>query len=60
MHLRKRIDLFLRRSRMSPTKFGREAINDPRLIADLNNGRELREKTVARIIAWLDARDRRR
>ena len=60
MHLRRRIDLFLRRSRMSPTTFGREAINDPRLMHDLNNGRELREKTVERIVAWLDARDPKR
>ena len=29
-----------------PTRFGREAVSDPRFVFDLRNGRELREKTV--------------
>lgn len=60
MLLRRRIDRFLRRSRMSASKFGREVVNDPRLIPDLNHGRRLRKRTIARIVAWLDARDARR
>ena len=60
MELRRRINLFLRRSRMPPTTFGREAINDPRFMRDLINGRELRKKTAERIVAWLDSRDSRR
>ena len=57
MHLMKRIRLYMRRTQMAPTRFGREAVGDPRLISDLRNGRELRETTVARIHAWLDARE---
>lgn len=57
MHLRRRIELYLRRNRMSPTRFGRDAVNDPRFVFDLRNGRELREKTVARVAAWLDNRE---
>ena len=59
MHLMRRIQLFLRRADMAPTRFGREAIGDPRLVADLRNGRELRETTAARIHAWLDAQEKR-
>ena len=57
MHLMRRIRLFLKRTDMTPTRFGREAIGDPRLIADLRNGRELRETTAARIHAWLDTQE---
>jgi 2,4-dienoyl-CoA reductase-like NADH-dependent reductase (Old Yellow Enzyme family) len=54
MHIRRRIELYLRHNDMPPTRFGREAIGDPRLVQDLKNGRELREKTRARLAAWLD------
>lgn len=57
MSLRRRIELYLRRNRMAPTRFGREAVNDPRFVFDLRNGRELREKTVARVCDWLDGRE---
>lgn len=54
MHLRRRIELYLRRSAMAPTRFGREAVNDPRFVREFRNGRELRETTAARVNAWLD------
>jgi hypothetical protein len=59
MHLMRRIRLFMKRTAMTPTRFGREAIGDPRLITDLQNGRELRETTAARIHAWLDSQEKR-
>jgi hypothetical protein len=59
MHLGRRIELYLRRSRMAPTRFGREALGDPRFISDLRNGRELRQKTAERVAAWLDANEAR-
>lgn len=37
--LARRIDLFLRKTRMPQTKFGRLAINDPRFVRDIRNGR---------------------
>jgi hypothetical protein len=58
MHLMRRIQLFLKRADMAPTRFGREAVGDPRLISDLRNGRELRESTAARIHAWLDKQEK--
>ncbi len=59
MHLMRRIQLFLRRADMAPTRFGREAVGDPRLVTDMRNGRELRESTAARVKAWLDAQEKR-
>lgn len=57
MHLRRRIELYLRRTNTPPTRFGREALGDPRFVSDLRNGRELREATAARVAAWLDAHE---
>lgn len=48
-----KIERHLRRTAMPPTKFGRLAINDPRLVRDLREGRELRARTAARIEAFL-------
>lgn len=48
-----KIQKFLRRTGMPATKFGRLAVNDPRLVGDLRNGREPRARTVARIEAFL-------
>ena len=59
MYLMRRIELFLQRAEMTPTRFGREAIGDPRLVSDLKNGRELRVTTAARVVAWLDAQETR-
>jgi hypothetical protein len=57
MYLMRRIERFLQRADMAPTRFGREAVGDPRLISDMKNGRELRDATIARIQAWLDAQE---
>ncbi len=58
MHLRQRVERFLRRHKMPPTRFGREAMGDPRFVFDLRNGRELRAPTARRLAAWLDRRER--
>jgi len=52
-----RIERHLRRRRMSPTRFGREAIGDPNLISQLKDGRELRSATLRRIVDYLDANE---
>lgn len=57
MYLMRRIERFLERADMAPTRFGREAVGDPRLISDLKNGRELRDATIARIQSWLDEQE---
>ena len=50
-----RIERYLRMTDMPPTKFGRLAINDPRLVRDLRNGREIGRQVSARIEAFLAA-----
>lgn len=49
MTLLRKIEAFLRRNRMTPTRFGREAVRDPRLVFDLRSGREPTSRTVCRI-----------
>jgi hypothetical protein len=55
MSLLVEIDRYLRRTGMPPTRFGREAVNDPRLVGDLRLGRQPRARVRARIEAWLAA-----
>jgi len=49
-----RIERHLRMRRMSPTRFGREAVGDPNLISQLRDGRELRTATAQRVVDYLD------
>lgn len=55
MELMTRIRRYLARTGMAQTVFGRAAINDPRLIDDLLNGRQPGPRTVARIDAFIAA-----
>lgn len=48
-----KIEKFLRRTQMPPTKFGRLAVRDPRLVFDLRRGREPGQAITARIEAFL-------
>ncbi len=48
-----RVRHYLARTGMAETLFGRAALNDPRLVGDLVNGREPRPRTVARIDAFI-------
>ena len=50
-----RIEAFLRRTGMPPTRFGREAVRDPRLVHDLRLGRTAGNRIVARVMAYIDA-----
>jgi len=55
VHLLREIEKFLRRSEIAPTRFGREAVGDPRFVFDLRNGRDPRPGTVQRVLAYLEA-----
>jgi hypothetical protein len=48
-----KIERYLRRYDMPRTKFGRLAVNDPRLVDDLRNGRMPGPEICARIEAQL-------
>ena len=47
--LLRKIEIFLRRTGMPATKFGRLAARDPRFVFDLRNGREPRDRTERRM-----------
>ena len=49
-----RIERYLRARKMAPTRFGRDAVGDPWLVAQMRDGRTLRDRTVARVNAHLD------
>ncbi|MEO9130597.1 MAG: hypothetical protein ABI240_05250 [Sphingomonas sp.] len=53
MSMLRKIELYLKKTAMPPTRFGRLAVNDPRLVGDLKNGREPGSRIVARVEAFL-------
>jgi hypothetical protein len=57
-NLRIAISAALKRHGIPPTRFGRDAVGDPRFVLDLRNGREPRPKMEQRVrefIAMLEA-----
>lgn len=53
VHLLWEIEKFLRSAEVAPTRFGRDAVGDPRFVFDLRRGREPRDRTVKRVRAYL-------
>lgn len=47
------INRYCRRTGLPPTKFGRLAVNDPRLIGDMLRGRQLGPSVRARVEAFM-------
>lgn len=45
----RKIERFLRRTGMPASRFGRLAVGDPSLVANLRNGREPRARTEQRV-----------
>jgi len=56
MSVLRKIERYLKETAMPPTRFGRLAARDPRLVGDLRNGREPGPRLVARIEAFLAER----
>lgn len=54
MYLLKEVEKYLRISDVSPSRFGRDVVGDPRFVHDLRRGREPRERTVNRVRAYLE------
>ena len=52
--LLRRVEEHLKRHRMPPSRFGREAVGDPRFVFDLRRGRETRAATARRVIDYLE------
>ena len=55
--LLQRIDAYLRRTKTSPTRFGRDAVGDPNFVLDLRDGREPRRRTVQRVVRFIEAQE---
>ncbi|MGE4430839.1 MAG: hypothetical protein AB7E05_08895 [Sphingobium sp.] len=49
MAILRQIERFLRDTGMAPTRFGRDAVRDPRLVLDMRNGREPSPRMVRRL-----------
>ena len=47
------IENHLKEQQISATRFGRQAVGDPRFVIDLRNGRKPRRKTVMKLEAYL-------
>ena len=55
MHLLREVEKYIRSQHIAPTRFGREAVGDPRGGLDRRRGREPRPTTVARVVEFLEA-----
>jgi hypothetical protein len=55
VYVLREVEIFLNRSDVAPTRFGRDAMGDPRFVFDLRNGRDPRPGTIARVRAYLEA-----
>lgn len=40
---------------IAPSRFGRRAVGDPRLVFDMHDGRRLRPATEARVLSFLSS-----
>ncbi len=49
-----RIEAYLRKTGMPPTRFGRETVRDPRLVHDLRRGRTPGNRMVTRVLAYIE------
>ena len=54
MQLLREVEKFLRVNETAPTRFGRDAVGDPRFVFDLRRGREPRPRTAKRVRAFLE------
>jgi hypothetical protein len=52
------VERFLRKTGMAQTAFGDQALGDPNLVSNLRGGRELRHRTLLKVRAFMDTRER--
>jgi hypothetical protein len=52
------IEVFLRKSGMTATRFGRDAVGDPRLVHDLRNGRSPGLRMQRRIMNFIAGQEK--
>lgn len=54
-----RIERYLRLSKSSPSRLGREAVGDPNFVMNLRDGRQPRQATLSRILAFIEREEER-
>lgn len=57
MHLLRAIERHISRHGIAPTRFGRDAVGDPRLVHDLRRGREPGRRMVERVTRYMAQTD---
>ncbi|HEU0097373.1 MAG TPA: hypothetical protein VFQ67_01230 [Allosphingosinicella sp.] len=55
-----RIDRYLRASKSTPSRLGRDAVGDPNFVMNLRDGRQPRQATLDRVIAFIERHERAR
>ncbi len=58
MQLLRRVETYLKRSGTTATRFGRDAVRDPRFVFDLRRGREPGTRVSRRVCAYLESREK--
>ncbi len=56
----RRVEAFLRRSRLSPSEFGERAVGDRKFVGDVRRGRSPRLATADRVLAFMAKWERAR
>jgi hypothetical protein len=54
-----RIDRYLRSTKTTPSRLGRDAVGDPNFVMNLRDGRQPRRATLERVLAFLDREEKR-
>ena len=55
VYLLREIEKFLSSNAIAATRFGRDAVGDPRFVFDLRRGREPRERTIRKVRRYIEA-----
>ena len=54
-----RIDRYLRQSKSTPSRLGRDAVGDPNFVMNVRDGRQPRQATLDRVLAFIDREEDR-
>jgi hypothetical protein len=54
-----RIDRYLRITKTTPSRLGRDAVGDPNFVTNLRDGRRPRQRTLDRVIAFIEREEGR-
>lgn len=52
-----RIDHYLRATKTTPSRLGRDAVGDPNFVMNLRDGRQPRQATLDRVLDFIDRQE---